>query len=125
MTNNNNPLTIVVSVFSTLVAGGGLYLQWTDRNKVEDTAQVVTTNTNANYLTHKTLDKQVIVQTSKHQDINHKTDTQPKLATVSLKDDLPPLSLSIDTPQKEASSLNNLELSPPAKDFEDFDKAGF
>lgn len=34
---------IVVSVVSTLVAVGGLYLQWLDHTKVEqDTAQVVT-----------------------------------------------------------------------------------
>lgn len=34
---------IVVSAFSTLITGGGLYLQWTDHTKVEEnTAQVVT-----------------------------------------------------------------------------------
>jgi hypothetical protein len=128
---NNNPLMILVSVVSTLVAGGGLYLQWIDHTKVEqDTAQVVTTNANATHEVQQIVDKQVIadkqvmVESAKHQEINNKTtDTQPELAAVSHKDDLPPLTLSIDSSKQP--SLDNLELPPPTKDFEDFDKAGF
>ena len=124
MSNNNNPLVIAISAISTLIGGGGLYLQWAEHNKAENDAvkiektQVIQDET-------QVVEKKIIVEKiiNDHSD-NQKTDDISKLAALNLKDDTPTEQSKKESKPVKSSIVDDLEL-PPAKDFDDFDKDRF
>lgn len=121
---NNNPLVIAISAISTLIGGGGLYLQWTEHNKLENDA-VKIEKTQVIQDEAQVVEKKIIVEKiiNAHSD-NQKTDDISKLAALNLKDDTPTEQSKKESKPVKSSMVDDLEL-PPAKDFDDFDKDGF
>jgi len=124
MSNNNNPLVIAISAISTLIGGGGLYLQWAEHNKAENDA-VKIEKTQVIQDEAQVVEKKIIVEKNinAHSD-NQKTDDISKLAALNLKDDTPTEQSKKESKPVKSSMVDDLEL-PPAKDFDDFDKDGF
>lgn len=124
MSNNNNPLVIAISAISTLIGGGGLYLQWAEHNKAENDA-VKIEKTQVIQDEAQVVEKKIIVEKNinAHSD-NQKTDDISKLAALNLKDDTPTEQSKKESKPVKSSIVDDLEL-PPAKDFDDFDKDRF
>ena len=124
MSNNNNPLVIAISAISTLIGGGGLYLQWAEHNKAENDA-VKIEKTQVIQDEAQVVEKKIIVEKiiNAHSD-NQKTDDISKLAAFNLKEDTPTEQSKKESKPVKSSMVDDLEL-PPAKDFDDFDKDGF
>ena len=124
MSNNNNPLVIAISAMSTLIGGGGLYLQWTEHNKAENEA-VKIEKTQVIQDEKQVVEQKIIVEKiiNAHSN-NQKTDDISKLAAVNLKEDTPAEQSKKELKPVKSSIVDDLEL-PPAKDFDDFDKDRF
>lgn len=119
---------IVISAVSTIIGGGGLYFQWSEYNKTEnstvkvETAQIVQKE---GQVTEKRMgvEKTINIESDSKFEKEH-----TNLASVSLKEDMPALTQPIEATKKESKPTKNLvddlEL-PSAKGFDDFDKDGF
>lgn len=124
MSNNNNPLVIAISAISTLIGGGGLYLQWTEHNKLENDT-VKTEKIQSIQDEKQVVEQKIIVEKiiNAHSN-NQKTDDISKLAALNLKEDTPTEQSKKESKPVKSSIVDDLEL-PPAKDFDDFDKDRF
>ncbi len=120
--NNHHPLVIAISAISTLIGGGGLYLQWAEHNQIEKNS-VVIEQSQPHASEMQIVEKQIIIEKTTHaQTDGHKIDNASKLPAINFKEDLP---ITAPTEQftKEQkivkSPVDDLEL-PPAKGFDDF-----
>lgn len=124
MSNNNNPFVIAISAISTLIGGGGLYLQWTEHNKAEN--DTVKTEKIQSIQDEKQLvEKKVIVEKVIHsKNDNQINDALSKVATVNLSEDMSVITQPVEQHKKESKiqkdSINDLELPPATKGFDDF-----
>ena len=127
----NNSMAIIAGMLSTLVGGGGVYLQWLDYNKKEE----------------KVIEIQKQSQEPKLQSLSaeEKSLLQPlhplKAASNSVKSDVQALNeidinehssiknASLEPVKKLKNSVDDLDLDlpPPSQGFKDFDldKSGF
>lgn len=129
MSMHNNSVIVVVSMVSTLVGGGGVYLQWLDFNKKEEQAVELQKQPQESKAQELSVGEKNLLQPL--HPLEAKSDLSKKDAQALNDMDINSHSSTENEPselvKKANSAVDDLDLPPLSKDFKDFDldKAGF